>query len=186
MYNKLNKNIMKRRKNINCNAEEKMTARLSKALSLKCGMHPDIAERVYEAALTHDVGKSAIPAEILNKPGKLTEAEHEIMKTHTTAGAGILSEMPGKTGKIAAKIALWHHERYDGEGYWRRFTDELPLYVSIVSVADVYCALIHARAYKSMWTKQDALNYIRNEANTRFNPVLVKAFLELMRSGDFD
>ena len=163
-----------------------MTARLSKALSLKCGLHPEVAGRVSEAAELHDCGKIAVPVSIISKPGKLTPQEMEIMKIHTTEGAGILAKMPGETAKTAAKIALWHHERYDGKGYWGRFSDELPLFISIVSISDIYCALIHARAYKSAWTETDALDYIEAESGTRFNPMLVKTFLSLMQTGGFD
>ena len=105
------------------------------------------------AAALHDIGKIAIPSEILNKPGRLTAEEFEIMKTHSTIGASMLEQLPLREEeplvKIAYQICRWHHERYDGCGYPDKLQgEEIPIAAQIVALADVYDALTSERVYK--------------------------------------
>ena len=125
------------------------------------------------ASSLHDVGKISIPEQILNKPGKLTKEEFEIMKSHTTVGADILHDLPFSNEepllKTAYEIARWHHERYDGRGYPDGLTgEEIPIAAQVVSVADVYDALTSVRCYKSAYDHETALRMIVNgECGTR-------------------
>ena len=122
-------------------------------------------EEISVASAMHDVGKIAIPDYILNKPGKLTAEEFEIMKSHTTVGADILHDLPFSNEepllKTAYEIARWHHERYDGRGYPDGLTgEEIPIAAQVVSVADVYDALTSVRCYKSAYDHETALQMI--------------------------
>jgi HD-GYP domain-containing protein (c-di-GMP phosphodiesterase class II) len=163
--------------------EDKLTAQLAETLALECGFHPTVASRIRLAAAVHDIGKILVPGFILNKPGKLTAQEFEVIKTHTILGAELLSDMPRGVREMAMDVSRWHHEWYNGRGYWGRYTDELPPYVPIVAIADVYVALTNIRPYKSAWTKRKALEYIHDQSGRQFNSLLVKIFLKFMRSG---
>ena len=117
---------------------------------------------ISSASALHDIGKVSIPDEIINKPGKLTKEEFEIMKSHTTVGADILHDLPFSNEepllKTAYEIARWHHERYDGRGYPDGLTgEEIPIAAQVVSVADVYDALTSVRCYKSAYDHETAL-----------------------------
>lgn len=163
--------------------EDKAVARLAELVALECGVHPVVAKQIRTATALHDVGKVKISTSILNKPGKLNEQEFEIIKTHTRLGAKILSGIEGGLGAMARLIALYHHEWYDGGGYWGWHTCELPGYVSIAAISDVFTALIRERPYKAAWPPDEALAYIENQAGRQFSPALVKAFLPLARGG---
>lgn len=122
---------------------------------------------ISNASALHDIGKVSIPDEIINKPGKLTKEEFEIMKSHTTVGADILHDLPFSNEepllKTAYEIARWHHERYDGRGYPDGLTgEEIPIAAQVVSVADVYDALTSVRCYKSAYDHETALRMIIN------------------------
>jgi putative two-component system response regulator len=135
---------------------------------------------IQQAAPLHDVGKIGIPDSILLKPGKLTEEEFEVMKTHTTIGAMMLANGRSDLTKMAECIALMHHERWDGTGYPGACKgDETPLVGRIVAVADVFDALIHERVYKHAWTLEEARAEIKRQSGTQFDPTVVKAFLSL-------
>ncbi len=161
--------------------ENKIVGLLSEATAKRCGVHPIVARRLRTAAVTHDIGKSKISKAILEKPDKLTNGELLDMKRHTTFGAEMLTSVQGEVGEMARTICLYHHEWYDGSrSYWGKLTDDLPLYVSIVSIADVYTALIFERPYKPAWPPLDALSYIRGNAGKQFNPALVEKFIPLV------
>lgn len=135
------------------------------------------------ASALHDVGKIAIPDAILNKPGKFTKEEFEIMKTHTTAGAEMLDSIPyykeEALTKMAYQICRWHHERYDGRGYPDGLKgEEIPISAQIVALADVYDALTSVRVYKPAYTHEQALNMITNGECGVFNPMLLECLLE--------
>jgi putative two-component system response regulator len=104
------------------------------------------------------------------------------MKTHTVIGAELLSSITGKLGVIAREASLWHHEYYNGGGYWGKTAPELPPYIPIISVADVFVALISRRSYKKAWPLKEALDFIENQAGTQFSPDLAKLFVSLIRS----
>ena len=135
------------------------------------------------ASALHDIGKINIPETILNKPGKLTQEEFEIMKTHTTIGDKILHELPFEQDaplvKTARQICHWHHERYDGRGYPDGLTgEEIPIAAQVVSVADVYDALTSVRCYKSAYDHETALRMIVNGECGTFNPLLLECLLD--------
>ncbi len=135
------------------------------------------------ASALHDVGKIAIPGEILNKPGKLTKEEFEIMKTHTLAGAEMLDQIPyyreEALTKMAYQICRWHHERYDGRGYPDGLKgEEIPISAQIVALADVYDALTSVRVYKPAFTHEKALEMIVNGECGTFNPLLLECLAE--------
>lgn len=140
-------------------------------------------EDVYKSAPLHDIGKIAVPDSILNKPGKLTKEEFDIMKTHTTAGGKILSsiiEMVPDSHYLyeARNLATYHHERWDGKGYPTGLAGEnIPLSARIMAVADVFDALVSKRSYKEGFPLDKAMNIILEERGTHFDPQLVDAFL---------
>jgi response regulator RpfG family c-di-GMP phosphodiesterase len=162
--------------------EEKAVAKLSEVIALAYGAAPDEARRVRAASALHDVGKQKIPSAILNKPGKLTAEEFEIVKTHTTLGAEILAGFQGKLGEMARLTALYHHERWDGGGYWGKLAGELPYYVAVTSIADGFTALVCERAYKRPWPPNEAIAYIWDQSGAHFSPALVEVFLPLARN----
>lgn len=130
------------------------------------------------ASSMHDIGKITIPDEILNKPGRFTPEEFNIMKLHSMNGALMLNKIPfGKDEplvKYAYEICRWHHERWDGKGYPDGLKgDEIPISAQIVSIADVYDALTSDRCYKKAFTHDKALEMIRNNECGVFNPLLL-------------
>lgn len=132
----------------------------------------------------HDVGKIAIPDAILNKPGRLTPEEFEVMKTHTTQGALLLQKIPqlreNKAYRYAYDIALHHHERWDGNGYPEKLKgDEISLWAQIVSLADVYDALSCKRVYKEAFSRETVLDMIRNGQCGVFSPKLLECFFSV-------
>ena len=129
----------------------------------------------------HDVGKIAIPDAILNKPGKLTPEEFEIMKTHTVQGAELLHKIPqlreNEVYQYACDIARHHHERWDGRGYPDGLKgDEISIWAQIVSLADVYDALRCKRVYKDAFARETVLDMIRSDQCGTFQPRLLDCF----------
>lgn len=167
---------------MDCFNENKAVAKLTEITVLECGVHSTVAKRLRSAAALHDIGKQKIPDSILNKPGKLNAREFEVMKTHTVLGAKVLSSIQGELGFVARTVCQYHHEWYNGSGYWNKRTDELPTYVPIVSICDVFVALLSKRPYKHAWPPNEALDYIQNQAGTQFSPTLVRVFLSLIRN----
>lgn len=161
--------------------EDEFVSQLSVVLAKKWGVYPAVAERLRVAAMIHDIGKQKIPDSIVNKPGKLDNDEFSIMKTHTTQGADILASVQGEIGIMSRMICLYHHEWYNGTGYWGKFSCDLPAYVQIVSICDVFVALLSERAYKIAWPPNEAIEYISNKAGTQFNPNLVDVFMGLVQ-----
>jgi len=141
---------------------------------------------IKECAPLHDIGKVYIPDGVLLKPGKLTAEEFETIKTHTTYGAKIVDESIKPLeeevySKTARDIALSHHERWDGTGYPEGLKENsIPISARIVAVADVYDALCMKRCYKEAYTKAEAIEIIKQESGTHFDPTIVKAFLEIV------
>ena len=154
-------------------------------IAMAMGIAEEEAIRYGKASRLHDVGKVGIPDYILAKPGKLTDAEYETIKNHTRIGAAILGHDPAF--ELARQIALHHHERWDGKGYPDGIASaELPLVTRIVSVADVFDAMISWRPYKKPWHPQQARAAIAESAGTQFDPDVVAAFLEVLDSGALD
>lgn len=134
------------------------------------------------ASALHDIGKINIPDSILNKPGKLTREEFEVMKTHTTIGASILKSFAFHQDepliRVAYDICRWHHERYDGSGYPDGLCgDEIPITAQVVALADVYDALTSKRCYKKAYSQEEAIRMILNGECGRFNPLLLDCLL---------
>jgi putative two-component system response regulator len=147
------------------------------------GQDPAWSERLRSAARLHDIGKVAIPDSILLKPGPLTPAEFEVMKTHTTLGARILSGSTSPLVQLAEEVALNHHERWDGLGYPNQIgATDVPLSGRICAVADVFDALTSERVYKKAWAVEDAVRYIARAAGTQFDPTVVEAFMKIAQS----
>ena len=160
--------------------EDKLVARLAESLALACGLSSDTARLISDAAALHDVGKNYICKSILNKPGRLTSDEYTQMKAHTILGANILSCLQGEFRIVAMNISAFHHEKWDGSGYWGRKGGEVPYYCQIVSVCDIYVALTEKRPYKEPWPPKEALDYIKRESGKTFCPNLVGVFESLL------
>lgn len=134
---------------------------------------------ITKTAALHDVGKICIPDEILNKPGRFTDEEFTIMKSHSAVGSQMLAELPFHKNeplvKMAYSIARWHHERWDGRGYPDGLTgDDIPIEAQVVSLADVYDALTAERCYKKAFSHATALEMITKGECGQFNPLLIK------------
>ena len=138
-------------------------------------------DTIVSASTLHDIGKISVPDSILNKPGRLTPEEFEVMKAHTTAGAAMLETLQGIGAPeylyFAHNICRYHHERWDGRGYPDGLKgDEIPLCAQVVGVADVYDALTTVRVYKPAFSHQQAMNMILNGECGAFNPMLMECF----------
>lgn len=153
-------------------------AEYSYLLALGYGMDMEEAELLKMASPMHDIGKIGIPDVILNKPGKLTTEEFEIIKTHTTIGHDILKQSKRKIMRTAAIIAIGHHERWDGKGYPNGIQGKsIDIYSRITSLADVFDALSHKRCYKEAWPLDQVKDYLYEESGKMFDPVLVELFM---------
>jgi putative two-component system response regulator len=141
--------------------------------------------RICMASSLHDIGKIAIPGEVLNKPGRLTAEEFEIMKGHSETGARMLSDLPidqknEPLVKVAYEICRWHHERYDGGGYPDHLKgDEIPISAQVVSLADVYDALTSERCYKKAFSHEQSMEMILGGQCGAFNPLLLDCLREI-------
>jgi len=136
------------------------------------------------ASALHDIGKIGIDDKILNKPGRLTDEEFKIMQNHTIIGASILENMGSyqdeELMKVAYQICRWHHERYDGKGYPDGLKgDEIPISAQVVSLADVYDALVSERVYKKAYSHEKAIEMIINGECGCFNPILLECLLDI-------
>lgn len=132
----------------------------------------------------HDIGKISIPSEILNKPGRFTPEEFEIMKSHTVEGAKMLSDIPFRKNetliRMAYEICRWHHERYDGRGYPDGLKgDDIPISAQVVSIADVYDALTSKRVYKDAYAPDEAVAMILRGECGVFNPILLECLTDI-------
>ncbi|BEP28101.1 DUF3369 domain-containing protein [Helicovermis profundi] len=154
-------------------------AEYSYILAKAYGITEENAKILRLASPMHDIGKIGIPDNILNKPGKLTEAEFEIIKTHSMIGFEILKQSSRRIMKTAAMIALEHHERWDGLGYPSgKKAEEIEIFSRITSLVDVFDALGHKRVYKEKWIMDDILEYIKNERGKMFDPLIVDIFFK--------
>lgn len=145
------------------------------------GLTEEKIEQIASASALHDIGKIAIPDNILLKPGKLTEDEYEYMKSHASRGAEILQQIEGvwdgEYGTICYEICRHHHERYDGRGYPDALKgEEIPISAQIVSIADVYDALTSERVYKEAYTPEQAFHMIVSGDCGVFSPKLLESF----------
>lgn len=150
---------------------------LSAALARAAGLPEEQCTMIGRAAKLHDIGKIGIPDSILLKPGKLTPVEFAYMKTHTSVGAGILAGSRFPLLQLAEEIALCHHEKWDGTGYQGALGEAIPLAARIVTIADVFDVLTHARPYKQAWPVERALAEIEDQAGRLFDPRLAGLLL---------
>ena len=149
-------------------------------LARRLGLDDRAAELIGQAAPLHDIGKIGIRDAVLLKPGKLSDAEFDEIKQHTTIGAEILSGSGSSLLKLAEQIALSHHERWSGGGYPRGLReDAIPLVGRIVAVADVFDALTHERPYKRAWPLDEAVEEILAQRGRQFDPEIIDAFAAL-------
>ena len=167
------------------NGHSLRVAQYTRMLAKKLGEDEETIQKFYNIALLHDIGKIGIPDDILNKPGKLTEEEYEIVKTHPYRGYEILKKV--KTQKDLVEGAQFHHERFDGRGYPARLAGEkIPLVARIISVADAFDAMSSTRPYRKKMPMDAIVKEIKDCTGSQFDPKISKAFLELYEEGAFD
>lgn len=151
---------------------------LSEMLALAAGWTPSDSQTIRLAAPMHDVGMIGIPDAIVQKPGKLTPVEFEIVKTHTLNGARILEGSHSDVLAMAHKIALYHHERWDGTGYPHRLSGQMiPEPARIVGIVDVFDAVSHDRVYRPALSADAIRDILAKGAGTQFDPNLINLFL---------
>jgi len=144
----------------------------------KCGLTPIEVRHILYASPMHDIGKIGVPDTILMKPGKLTDAEFETIKTHTTIGANILRNPKSEILMVAEQIALYHHEKWNGKGYPHGLSgDSIPLAARIVALTDTFDALTSKRPYKDPYPYEVACDIIKKERGQHFDPAIVDLFL---------
>ena len=149
----------------------------ARLLAVAAGMSAEDVEVLFNAAPMHDIGKIGLPEAILLKPGKLTEDEWKVMKKHPAIGAGIIGRHEHPLLNTARIVALTHHEKWDGSGYPRGLAGEaIPLCGRIVAIADVFDALLSERPYKKAWPVEQAVQFLRDNAGSHFDPRLVALF----------
>jgi len=154
-------------------------SRYSELIMKKLGQPDEFVELMRYASPMHDIGKIGIPDNILLKPGKLTDEEFDVIKTHTTIGANILAGSKAEVLKLAHEIALNHHEKWNGKGYPNGISQlEIPLSARIVGLVDTFDALTSKRPYKNPYPIEVALEIIRSEREKHFDPAVVDAFLD--------
>lgn len=145
----------------------------------KClGFNDEDSWKISLAAMMHDVGKLMIPESILEKPGKLTAEEFEIVKKHTQYGKQMLETSPGELFKLSTDIAYNHHEKWDGTGYRGVKGEDTPVCARCVALADVFDALVSRRAYKEPWPPEKAYEEIVSQRGKQFDPTVVDAFVQ--------
>jgi HD-GYP domain-containing protein (c-di-GMP phosphodiesterase class II) len=157
----------------------KRVAEYSYILALGLGMNQEEADLLKMASPMHDIGKVAIPDSVLKKPGKLTDEEFDIMKSHTTIGYNLLKNSKRHILKTAAIVAYQHHEKWNGRGYPCGLKgNEIHIYGRITAIADVFDALGSERVYKAAWELDRILNLFKEERGQHFDPKVVDVFME--------
>ena len=167
------------------NGHSRRVADYSVLLAEKLGWDADRLYQLKYEALMHDVGKIGIPDSVLNKPGRLTDAEFDIIKSHTVFGADILDGMDELPG--AYQVARWHHERYDGRGYPDGLSGkDIPEIARIISIADTFDAMNSDRIYRRALPKDVIIRELEKGRGTQFDPDFADVFIELYKSGAAD
>lgn len=163
-------------------AHVRRVGKLSFHLALLAGLNLNAARALQHAAALHDIGKHSVPAHILNKPGALTPSERVAIESHAAAGGRLLAGK-GAAAELAAEVAHYHHEWWNGLGYPAGlFGRQTPLSARIVAIADVFDALVSVRCYKQSWAVTAALDYIEARAGTQFDPRLARLFVDFVRA----
>lgn len=164
------------------NGHSKRVALYTKLIAEKMGYSGEELDRIYYIALLHDCGKIGVPDNILGKPGKLTEEEFEIIKSHTVQGGEILTSF--KSLDKSFEGARYHHERYDGKGYPEGLKgEEIPLIGRMICVADSFDAMNSSRVYRKRLSKDYIISELENNKGTQFDPKIADIMLELIRTG---
>lgn len=158
-------------------------ARISEAIAVHLGLERSTRQDLALCALLHDIGKTAIPAGILTKPGPLTEEEFSVVKKHPVAGASFLGHIPGLK-EVNAGI-LSHHERFDGGGYPMGLAGkEIPLYARIIALADTFDAMTSDRAFRKALKASDVVNEVLAGSDAQFDEEIVEAFISALKGGE--
>ena len=163
--------------------------KLSKHPDFKDQISQSFIESIYHVSPLHDVGKVAVPDAVLLKPARLTDVEYEIMKTHTTAGADafkkVLEQCDTELFRMAHKLCLHHHEKWDGTGYPMKLSgNDIPLEARIMACADVYDALCSKRVYKPAMSREEALTIINESSGTFFDPRIIEVMIKNIKLFD--
>lgn len=166
------------------NGHSSRVAKYTAMLARELGCDEETVEKYYRIAQLHDVGKIGIPKSVLNKPGKLTDEEYEIIKSHTVKGYDVLKDI-----SIMPELAVGaqsHHERPDGKGYPNHLkAGDIPRVAQIIAVADCFDAMYSNRPYRSRMNFEKAVSIIREVSGTQLTPDVVDAFLRLVEKGEF-
>lgn len=156
----------------------KRVSEYTRILAEAMGYPPEEVDTIRIASMMHDIGKINIPSSILEKPGKLTDEEFNVIKTHVTEGEKLLRHSPGKIMQTARIIALQHHEKWNGKGYLGLKGTDIALESRIVALADVFDALVSKRPYKSAFSDHEAYDIITKDSGSHFDPEVVRAFVQ--------
>lgn len=165
-------------KSENTGQHVKRVSEYTEVLCKSLGYSTEESWKISLAAMMHDVGKIMIPEHILEKPGKLTAEEFEIVKNHIKYGKQMLETSPGELFKMSTEIAYQHHEKWDGTGYIGIKGDRIAPYARCVALADVFDALVSRRSYKKPWPSEKAYNEIVSQKGKQFDPEVVDAFVQ--------
>lgn len=164
------------------NGHSKRVATYTRLIAENMGYEGEALDRIYYVALLHDCGKIGVPDNILRKPGKLTDEEFEIIKSHTVRGGDILSSF--KSLENAGEGALYHHERYDGTGYPEgRAGEDIPLIARMICVADSFDAMNTNRVYRDKLSKEKIIEEIETNKGRQFDPKIADIMLKLIKDG---
>lgn len=164
------------------NGHSSRVADYTRLIAKKMGYEGEELDRVYYVALLHDCGKIGVPDNILGKPGRLTEDEFEVIKSHTTRGCDILTHFKSLTG--VEEGAHYHHERYDGKGYPEgKAGEDIPLIARMICVADSFDAMNSNRCYRKRLSKDDIIKEIEKNKGLQFDPKIADIFLEIIKEG---
>ena len=156
-------------------------AEYARLIAIELGFNEADADTLESAAPMHDIGKLGIPDKILCKPGRLTDEEFEVIKTHPEIGARILDNPDSELLRVAREVALYHHEKWDGSGYpYGLKGEEIPLVARIAALADVFDALVCVRPYKRSWSVEEALALFEEQKGKHFDPQVVEAFIRIL------
>ena len=167
------------------NGHSNRVAKYTRMIAEAMGYEGEELNRIYYVALLHDCGKIGVPDSILGKPGRLTDEEFQVIKSHTTKGSEILSHF--KSLNNVNEGARYHHERYDGKGYPEgKAGEDIPLIARMICVADSFDAMNSNRVYRRKLTKDDIIDEIENNKGTQFDPKIADIFLKLIKSGKID
>ena len=157
----------------------------ARELAKEMGLPENDVNNIYYSGLMHDAGKISVPDAVLNKPGKLNDGEFQLIKSHTTNGARMLRNYTAIEG--LKEVALYHHEKYNGNGYPTGTAGkEIPLYARVVCVADSYDAMSSNRVYRNKLTKEQIISELERCAGTQFDPEIVPYMVDMIKSGKAD